>query len=66
LELNSSRWTCGSKKIKICSTKLRNVSGIYAVLGILITFGEAVAYVMSGMYGDPSQIGFLNCVMIIT
>ncbi len=35
------------------------------VLGLLITIGEAVAYVLSGMYGDIQQIGALNAVLII-
>ena len=32
----------------------------------MITFGEAVAYVMSGMYGSVSEIGFFNCIIIIS
>jgi protein transport protein SEC61 subunit alpha len=34
-------------------------------LGLLITIGEAVAYVLSGMYGDIQQLGALNAVLII-
>jgi hypothetical protein len=29
-----------------------------AVFGLLITLGQAVVYVFSGMYGDPSDIGY--------
>lgn len=32
-------------------------SGAQKALGILITVGEAVAYVVSGMYGDLGSIG---------
>ena len=32
---------------------------------MLITIGEAVAYVLSGMYGDVQQLGALNAVLII-
>jgi protein transport protein SEC61 subunit alpha len=35
------------------------------LFGILITFGEAVAYVLSGMYGDISVIGTFNCFLLI-
>eukprot|EP00919_Chromeraceae_sp_WS-2016_P055540 GHVR01132016.1.p1 GENE.GHVR01132016.1~~GHVR01132016.1.p1 ORF type:complete len:359 (-),score=53.59 GHVR01132016.1:208-1284(-) len=36
-----------------------------SVFGMLITIGEAVAYVISGAYGDISQIGMGNAVLII-
>lgn len=35
------------------------------VFGILITFGEAIAYVISGMYGEVSQIGVFNSMLLI-
>jgi protein transport protein SEC61 subunit alpha len=35
------------------------------VFGIIITFGEAIAYVLSGMYGEVSQIGMINCMLLI-
>jgi len=35
------------------------------ILGILITLGEAVAYVLSGMYGDIKEIGAGNAILII-
>lgn len=35
------------------------------LLGILITFGQAVAYVLSGTYGDINQIGSGNALLII-
>ena len=36
------------------------------LLGILITVGEAVAYVVSGMYGDVRDLGAVNACPIIT
>ena len=41
-------------------------SGAQKALGILITIGEAVAYVVSGMYGDLGSIGAGNAILIIT
>merc|ERR1711968_425651 len=35
------------------------------LFGILITIGEAVAYVGSGMYGQVSELGLGNCVLIV-
>ena len=42
-----------------------NVYHINVVFGILITFGEAIAYVFSGMYGEVSQIGVTNSFLLI-
>ena len=39
--------------------------GASKLLGILITIGEAVAYVVSGMYGDINDIGAFNAILII-
>jgi protein transport protein SEC61 subunit alpha len=40
--------------------------GAQKLLGILITLGEAVAYVVSGMYGEIREIGAGNAVLIIS
>merc|ERR1719373_1428542 len=40
-------------------------SGAQKLFGILITVGEAVAYVMSGMYGDLRELGAGNALLII-
>lgn len=42
-----------------CST------GAQKLLGVLITIGEAVAYVLSGMYGDVRDLGAGNAILII-
>merc|ERR1712196_98538 len=40
-------------------------SGAQKLFGILITIGEAVAYVVSGMYGDVRELGAGNAILII-
>merc|ERR1712066_189274 len=39
--------------------------GSQKLFGMLITMGEAVAYVMSGMYGDLKELGAGNAILII-
>ena len=39
--------------------------GATKVFGILISFGEAIAYVFSGQYGDINNIGVINCMLLI-
>merc|ERR1719424_959544 len=40
-------------------------SGAQKLVGMLITIGEAVAYVVSGMYGDIADLGAGNAILII-
>ena len=46
-----------------CAPACRN--GAQKLLGVLITIGEAVAYVVSGMYGDVRELGAGNAILII-
>ncbi|TPP39885.1 SecY translocase family protein [Leishmania donovani] len=39
--------------------------GFQKMMGLVITAVEAVAYVSSGMYGDPSRIGVVMCGLIV-
>ena len=39
--------------------------GATKVFGILIYFGETIAYVFSGQYGDINNIGVINCMLLI-
>jgi len=39
--------------------------GAQKLFGMLITIGEAVAYTMSGMYGDLDSLGSANAILII-
>merc|ERR1712113_838134 len=41
------------------------MGGAQKLFGILITVGEAVAYVISGMYGDVRELGAGNAILII-
>ena len=38
---------------------------MFVVFGMVITLGQAIVYVMTGMYGDPSDIGAGVCLLII-
>lgn len=40
-------------------------NGAQKLFGILITIGEAIAYVVSGMYGDINTLGAGNAILII-
>jgi protein transport protein SEC61 subunit alpha len=40
-------------------------AGAQKLFGILITIGEAIAYVLSGMYGDLNTLGAGNAILII-
>merc|ERR1719321_2638561 len=40
-------------------------SGAQKLFGLLITLGEAVAYVISGMYGDVKDLGAGNAILLI-
>lgn len=34
------------------------------VFGMIITIGQSIVYVMTGMYGDPSEMGAGICLLI--
>ncbi len=36
-----------------------------SVFGLIITFGEALAYLLSGMYGEISELGPVNAILIL-
>lgn len=38
---------------------------IFAVFGMIITVGQAIVYVLSGLYGDPAEIGAGICLLIV-
>eukprot|EP00798_Chlamydomonas_sp_ICE-L_P024877 gene24877-10541_t len=41
------------------------LNGAQKLLAVLITIGEAVAYVVSGMYGDVKELGAINAILIV-
>ncbi|GLJ14993.1 hypothetical protein SUGI_0244780 [Cryptomeria japonica] len=58
----------GSKIIEVDNSVREDralLNGAQKLLGVLITIGEAVAYVLSGMYGDISDLGAGNAILII-
>eukprot|EP00474_Spongospora_subterranea_P008352 CRZ08810.1 hypothetical protein [Spongospora subterranea] len=40
-------------------------AGIQKLFGMVVTAGQAVAYVMSGMYGDTRELGAGNAILIV-
>merc|ERR1712187_702966 len=40
-------------------------NGAQKLFGMVITIGQAIVYVMTGMYGEPSDIGAGVCLLII-
>merc|ERR1711935_608597 len=58
----------GSKLIEVDQSLKEDrvlFSGAQKLFGMIITIGEAVAYVVSGMYGDVSELGAGNAILII-
>ena len=37
----------------------------FTVFGMVITIGQAIVYVMTGMYGLPSELGMGVCLLIV-
>lgn len=40
-------------------------NGAQKLFGMIITFGQAVVYVLTGMYGEPAQLGWTVCSLIV-
>ncbi|KAL6547823.1 Protein transport protein Sec61 subunit alpha [Orobanche hederae] len=58
----------GSKIIEVDNNVREDralLNGAQKLLGILIAVGEAVAYVLSGIYGSVGQLGVGNAILII-
>lgn len=57
----------GSKIIEVGDTPKDRAlfNGAQKLFGIIITIGQAVVYVMTGMYGDASDLGPGICLLII-
>ena len=39
--------------------------GAQKLFGLIITFGEALAYLLSGMYGEVADLGAFNAILIL-
>merc|ERR1712178_327717 len=57
----------GAKIIEVGDTPKDRAlfNGAQKLFGMVITVGQAIVYVMTGMYGDPSDIGGGVCLLII-
>jgi len=58
----------GSKLIEVDQSLKEDralFQGAQKLFGLVITIGEAVAYVLSGMYGEVSELGAGNAILII-
>lgn len=45
-------------------SSLRTQFSWFLVFGMIITIGQSIVYVMTGMYGDPSEMGAGICLLI--
>ena len=61
---NSNVESTGSA-IMYCLVDRALFNGAQKLFGMIITVGQAVVYVMTGMYGDPSAMGAGICLLII-
>merc|ERR1712112_391043 len=57
----------GAKIIEVGDTPKDRAlfNGAQKLFGMIITLGQGIVYVMTGMYGDPSDIGAGVCLLII-
>ncbi|KAK6022840.1 preprotein translocase, SecY subunit, partial [Ostertagia ostertagi] len=57
----------GAKIIEVGDTPKDRAlfNGAQKLFGMVITVGQAIVYVMSGLYGDPAEIGAGICLLIV-
>jgi len=57
----------GAKIIEVGDTPKDRAlfNGAQKLFGMIITVGQAIVYVMTGMYGNPSEIGAGVCLLIV-
>merc|ERR1712121_203251 len=57
----------GAKIIEVGDTPKDRAlfNGAQKLFGMVITVGQAIVYVMTGMYGEPSEMGMGVCLLII-
>lgn len=57
----------GAKIIEVGDTPKDRAlfNGAQKLFGMVITVGQAIVYVLSGLYGDPSEIGAGICLLIV-
>uniref|UniRef100_A0A8C6F251 Translocon Sec61/SecY plug domain-containing protein n=1 Tax=Monodon monoceros TaxID=40151 RepID=A0A8C6F251_MONMO len=54
----------GAKIIEVGDTP-KDRAQTQKLFGMIITIGQAIVYVMTGMYGDPAEMGSGICLLII-
>lgn len=60
-----NKFVCFSLEAAAKNSPSFPVLPLFAVFGMIITIGQAIVYVMTGMYGDPSEMGAGICLLII-
>lgn len=57
----------GAKIIEVGDTPKERAlfNGAQKLFGMIITVGQAIVYVMTGLYGDPAEIGAGICLLIV-
>lgn len=57
----------GAKIIEVGDTPKERAlfNGAQKLFGMVITVGQAIVYVMTGLYGDPAEIGIGICFLIV-
>lgn len=57
----------GAKIIEVGDTPKERAlfNGAQKLFGMVITVGQAIVYVMTGLYGDPAEIGAGICLLIV-
>lgn len=63
----SSQWwafKCSLAILMLCTALFENTVLLFLVFGMIITIGQSIVYVMTGMYGDPSEMGAGICLLI--
>lgn len=57
--------SCSSLVLLVFVFGCKHVLLFLSVFGMIITIGQAIVYVMTGMYGDPAEMGAGICLLII-
>ena len=57
----------GAKLIEVGDTPKDRAlfNGAQKLFGMIITVGQAIVYVATGMYGEPSDLGYGICMLIV-
>jgi protein transport protein SEC61 subunit alpha len=59
------RHTAANRLCVHCSASISSILLIILVFGLLITFGQGLAYILGGMYGDVADVGIFNVCLLL-